>query len=116
MDKKTRRSIALVAVLGAAVPAGLALAQEPSARITIEDARARAVREVPGSVLEEKLEREGGQFAYSFEIRPNGTAANSNREVNIDANNGSVVSVENSDDEGENHEAERGKEENDDRR
>lgn len=110
MNKKIRLSIALVAVLGAAIPAGIVLAQGSSARVTIEDARARAVREVPGSVLAEELEREGGRLVYSFEIRPNGNGVNANKEVTIDANSGSVVSIESADDEGDDHEEERGKE------
>lgn len=95
MNIKTRLGIAVVATcLVASAAPGIAFAQHLTARITMADARTRALRVVPGTVRAEELEFEHGRTIYSFEIRVNGAPADHVTEVNIDANDGSVVSIE----------------------
>src|SRR5258706_10021569 len=85
------------AVLGAIVSAGasgqaMAYQGEKLARhtkITIEQARAIALRAHPGTITDEELEREGGGsgYRYSFDIR-NGAKT---FEVGVDAQTGKVL-------------------------
>lgn len=64
------------------------------AKITIERAREIALQRAPGTVEEAELEREHGKLVYSFDIRnERGTIT----EVQVDAKDGSVVSVEEED-------------------
>lgn len=64
------------------------------AKITMERAREIALQRAPGTVEEAELEREKGRLVYSFDIRNDrGTIT----EVHVDANDGSVVSVEEED-------------------
>jgi uncharacterized membrane protein YkoI len=95
MNSRTGFAIAvLTAALAASAIPGAAAAQPRAARITVEDARARALRAAPGAVLTEELEREHGRMIYSFEIRATGAPATEITEVNIDASDGRVVSIE----------------------
>jgi len=48
---------------------------------------------VPGKVLAEELEHEGGRWIYSFEIKPTGETRKLIKEVNIDADTGAVVDI-----------------------
>jgi uncharacterized membrane protein YkoI len=63
------------------------------AKISMKDARAKALEKVPGGrIKSSELEREKGKLVYSFDIRPaKGTGI---EEVQIDAITGEVVSVE----------------------
>lgn len=64
------------------------------AKITLEQAREIALQRAPGAVEEAELEREKGKLVYSFDIRNDrGTIT----EVQVDAKDGSVVSVEEED-------------------
>lgn len=63
-------------------------------KVTIEAARKVALAKVPGTVKHEELEKENSRWIYSFEIRPSGGKAGSIKEVNVDADDGSVVSME----------------------
>lgn len=65
----------------------------PSAppRLGIDAARAIALRQVPGQVVEEELDRERGRWVYEFEIRADGGGF---VEVEIDADSGAVTSIE----------------------
>jgi hypothetical protein len=65
-----------------------ALAKE--AKITLKQAREAALKAAPGKIKEEELERENGKLVYSFDIR----TKESTKEVQINAIDGSVVSVE----------------------
>ena len=61
------------------------------ARVSMKEARATALKEVPGGkVKEAELEREKGQLIYSFDI---GTK-DGIKEVQVDALTGKVVKVE----------------------
>lgn len=64
------------------------------AKIPMAEARAKALSLVPGSVVAEELEQEGGRWIYSFEIKPKGETRKIVKEVNIDADTGAVVGIE----------------------
>jgi uncharacterized membrane protein YkoI len=70
------------------VPAAL----KKDAKITIEEARATALKKVPGEIQEEELEKENGKLVYSFDIRA--TGQKDITEVQVSAIDGSIVSVE----------------------
>ena len=53
-----------------------------------------ALGRVSGSVVHEELEKEKGRWIYSIEIRPTNGKAGRIEEVNVDADTGVVVSVE----------------------
>jgi hypothetical protein len=74
-------------------PSATPEAAEPGTRVSLEAARATALAKIPGTVVEGELERENGRLVYSFEIQP--SAPNSRlKEVHVDANDGSIVAVE----------------------
>ncbi|HEV2101920.1 MAG TPA: PepSY domain-containing protein [Candidatus Acidoferrum sp.] len=62
------------------------------AKISIEAARATALKKVPGEIQEEELEKENGKLVYSFDIRA--TGQKDITEVQVSAVDGSIVSVE----------------------
>jgi uncharacterized membrane protein YkoI len=64
------------------------------ARISLETARATALERVPGTVQSEELEYEGHRWIYSFEIVPAQPTRPGIEEVNVDADTGTIVSVE----------------------
>lgn len=77
-------------------------------KLTLEAARKVALAKVPGTVKHEELEKEKGRWIYSFEIRPKAGKAGSIKEVNVDADSGAVVSVEDeSEDDDDNEDDER---------
>lgn len=65
-------------------------------RISLADARAIALRAVPGTITKEELENEHGKLIYSFVIKP-ADRRQHDKEVNVDANSGAVVSIEDED-------------------
>lgn len=65
-----------------------ALARE--AKITMQAARTTALQAAPGKIKEGELERENGKLIYSFDIK----TKEGIKEVQIDAIDGKVVSVE----------------------
>ena len=80
------------------------------AKITMKEARALALAKVPkGKVEAEELEREHGRLLYSFDIRVPGKSGI--QEVQIDAMNGKVLSVEHENPKAERKEAEKEKHE-----
>src|SRR5690242_1919057 len=87
-------SVTLVLMLGLAVAAADQKSSQKQlrkeARITMQQARATALKEVPGKIKESELERENGQLVYSFDIRTKAGI----KEVQVDAITGKVVSVE----------------------
>jgi uncharacterized membrane protein YkoI len=89
------RSTTLGLVLGTASLAGVATTamakQTHHAKIPIAQARAQALGLVPGRVVAEELEHEGGRWIYSFEIRPTGERRKLIKEVNLDADTGALV-------------------------
>ncbi len=64
------------------------------AKLTMEQAREIALKRAPGTVESGELEREHGKLVYSFDIRND---AGTITEVQVDARDGSVVSVEEED-------------------
>jgi len=93
-NKNLLAAIAMMPLLG--IP--LARAQAPAqsqVKVSINDARIAALRQVPGTVVGEQLEHENGVDVYSFEIRPNHTPGT--MEVNVDANSSAIVAVESQD-------------------
>ncbi len=65
------------------------------AKISIEDARAIALKKVPGVIKEEELEKENGKLVYSFDVQASGQKDIT--EVQVSAIDGSIVSVEKED-------------------
>jgi uncharacterized membrane protein YkoI len=63
-------------------------------KIPMAEARAKAMVLVPGALIAEELEQEGGRWIYSFEIKPKGETRKIIKEVNIDADTGAVVGIE----------------------
>ncbi len=61
------------------------------AKITMEQAREIALKRAPGNLEQGELEREHGKLVYSFDIH---NAKGTISEVQVDAKNGRVVSVE----------------------
>jgi uncharacterized membrane protein YkoI len=63
------------------------------AKVTEAEARATAMKEVPGGTIRSgELEREGGKLIYSFDIKVAGKSGI--EEVNVDAMTGSVLAHE----------------------
>ncbi len=96
--KHRYRSLALTVLFGIALPVaiqtGASAAGTHQAKVVLADARAKALSIVPGKVVDEELEHEGGRWIYSFEIKPTGETRRLVREVNIDADTGVVVGLE----------------------
>lgn len=90
-----KKIIAATLVTGGIV--GYASAQEASTppTVTMQQAMAAALAEVPGDIEGVELEREGGTRYYEVEIR---TADGLEMEVDVDAGTGAVLSVEADDD------------------
>jgi N-methylhydantoinase A/oxoprolinase/acetone carboxylase beta subunit len=89
-------TIGMCAAVGAQAPAPkkskIPAALKKEAKISVEDARAAALKKVPGEIQEEELEKENGKLVYSFDIR--GTGQKDITEVQVSATDGSIVSVE----------------------
>jgi uncharacterized membrane protein YkoI len=66
-------------------------ALQKEAKITMDAARATALKKAPGKVESSELEKEHGKLIYSFDIR---NAKGTIDEVNVDAITGAVVAVE----------------------
>ena len=60
------------------------------AKITMDEARATALKQVAGKIEGEELEKEGGKLLYSFDIR---TDKGTITEVQVDAKTGKVLSA-----------------------
>lgn len=87
----------LLATLALMISAPLALAGPPpahAAKISMAKARAIALAKIPGAVRSAELENERGRWIYSFEIKPTGETRKIVREVNVDADRGTIVSLE----------------------
>ncbi len=66
---------------------GAAYALPPKTKITMANAKTIALTREPGTVKSGELEHEKGRWIYSFDIQK----GNDTREVNVDANTGSIV-------------------------
>ena len=65
---------------------------QKEAKVSVEEARATALKRVPGEIQEEELEKEHGKLVYSYDIRANGQKDIT--EVQVNALDGTIVSVE----------------------
>ena len=65
---------------------------QAKAKLTVDEAQAIALKEVPGTVNESELEDEDGLVVYGFEIQ---TASGDVNDVKVNAINGDIVKVEN---------------------
>ena len=94
--KRSYRSLTLAVFVrdGATRCHTASAAETHQAKVALADARAKALSIVPGKVVDEELEHEGGRWIYSFEIKPTGETRNLIKEVNIDADTGVVVGLE----------------------
>jgi len=87
----TQASAQTTAPKKSTIPASL----KSQAKIPLEEARATALKKVPGVLKEEELEKENGKLVYSFDIQA--TGQKDITEVQVSAIDGSVVSVEKED-------------------
>ena len=85
-----RRPVTVLILI--AVPLLMAAAPEPKPKITMKDARTTALKKAPGTIKSSELENEHGRLIYSFDIE---TKKGTITEVNVDANNGQIVAVQN---------------------
>ncbi len=83
--------LAVVPAVAAVTSAAHAESRKHEPKVSIDDARAKALSLVPGEVKAEELERERGRWIYSFEIKPTGETRRIIKEVNIDADTGVLV-------------------------
>lgn len=90
------KRLSLLAVFGLAVAGGATAAlaytgQElaKDAKINLEEARAKALKAVPGQITDEELEQEhgGSGLRYSFDIKLHGAT----HEVGVDAKTGRIL-------------------------
>lgn len=85
----------------------------PEPKIGLETARNTALTRIPGKVVEEELEQEHGRLVYSFEIQPT-EAGVKLKEVHVDANDGSIVAVEDEEKEDKDDEDDKGEKDDED--
>lgn len=67
--------------------AAIAAAKPPKAKISMAQARAKALKLAPGKITDAEYEKEGGAWRYSFDIRQKGHI----QEIGIDGQTGKVV-------------------------
>ena len=87
------RSLALVLSLSLSTTLAVAKTKHV-AKIKLEDARVTALKEIPGTIKHEELEKEHKVWIYSFEIKPEGETGKKFKEVNINADTGVLISIE----------------------
>lgn len=90
MFRKITTALAFAAVLSAGVFAATTTTK-PQPKITMDQARATALKRAPGKITSEELETEHGKLIYSFDIATSKTDVT---EVNVDAMNGKIVAVQ----------------------
>ncbi len=89
------KDVVIGTVIGGAVMTASPSAQAKyTPKVSIEKARATALERVPGTVIEEELEREKGRWIYEFEIRPKGETGRIIKEVTVDPETGAILAVE----------------------
>jgi len=86
-----RKSIAAFIAAAALAVSTFAATTATKPKITMEQARAIALRKAPGTVRSAELENEHGKLIYSFDIA---TSPKAVTEVNVDALNGKIVAVQ----------------------
>lgn len=78
----------------------LSVRDKKRAKITLEEARAIALKRVSGTFVEEELEKEKGRLQYAFDIRD---SAGKVWDVEIDAITGEVLQAAEDDEDGDNN-------------
>jgi uncharacterized membrane protein YkoI len=86
-----RGKMAGIVAAAALAIAAYGAAPAAKAKITMTQARAIALKKVPGTIRSAELENEHGKLIYSFDIATSKTAIT---EVNVDAMNGRIVAVQ----------------------
>jgi uncharacterized membrane protein YkoI len=81
------RPAMLIAMLAAVATPALAYAAKPPAKLSMAAARAIALKQAPGKVVDAEYEKEGGGWRYSFDIRQGQRI----HEIGVDANSGRIV-------------------------
>lgn len=77
----------------------LTASDKEKAKITLDEARAIALKRVSGTVVDEELEKENGRLQYAFDIRD---SAGKIWDVEIDAVTGEVLQAVENDGDGDN--------------
>ena len=86
-----QESIAAFIAAAALAAGSFAATTAAKPKITMDQARAIALKKAPGKVKSAELENEKGKLIYSFDIA---TSAKAITEVNVDALNGKIVAVQ----------------------
>jgi hypothetical protein len=94
MHKKIATALIATVVCTAGAFAATTTSAKPQPKITMEQARATALKRAPGKVTSAELETEHGKLIYSFDIA---TSKKDVTEVNVDAMNGKIVAVQHED-------------------
>ena len=82
----------IIAISGAAA---ICVAGCEQAKVPVQTARKTALASVAGEVRSENMDREHGRLIYEFRIKPEGERTGKIvKEVEIDANTGEVIDVE----------------------
>src|SRR3954469_12029837 len=79
---------AAVAILAVSAPV-VAKTHVPTARLTMAQARAIALKRAPGKIVDAEYEKEGGAWRYSFDIRQG--KGKRIHEIGVNANTGRIV-------------------------
>jgi uncharacterized membrane protein YkoI len=83
----SKLSIAALVAGSLVMPSALAATHAPKPRISMAQARAKALKLAPGRVISSEYEKEGGIWRYSFDIQQRGNI----QEIGIDGQTGKVV-------------------------
>ena len=90
-DLMKHKSIATLIAAAAMAVSTFAATTATKPKITMEQARAIALKKAPGTIKSAELENEHGKLIYSFDIA---TSPKAITEVNVDALNGKIVAVQ----------------------
>ncbi|HKS25113.1 MAG TPA: PepSY domain-containing protein [Thermoanaerobaculia bacterium] len=85
------KSIAAFIAAAAMAASTFAATTATKPKITMQQARAIALKKAPGTIKSAELENEHGKLIYSFDIA---TSPKVITEVNVDALNGKIVAVQ----------------------
>ena len=83
---KSLRILVVLAVLGTGTTA-LAASKGPAPRLSMAEAKAKALKLAPGKIISSEYEKAGGGWRYSFDIQQPGHV----QEIGIDGQTGKVV-------------------------
>jgi uncharacterized membrane protein YkoI len=83
----SKLAIAALVAGSLVAPPALAAVHAPTPRISMAQARAKALRLAPGRIISSEYEKEGGIWRYSFDIQQRGNV----QEIGIDGRTGRIV-------------------------